>query len=96
MQRRPLKHLRNNNNLSREQYGLWTKLTTENASYTLINEVLNDLNNKLTVGVICHDFKKAFHCVNHNILLSKLKLMEQLVKVKISTNLTLKTNIKEF
>jgi len=55
MQTRLLKHLHNNYNLSREKYGLWMKLTTENASYTLINEVLNVLNNKLIVGVIYFD-----------------------------------------
>jgi hypothetical protein len=76
MQTRLLKHLHNNNNLGREQYEFWTKLTVENATYKLTNDVLNVLNNKLIVGVILSDLKKTFNCVNHDILLSKLKLME--------------------
>jgi hypothetical protein len=96
MQTRLFKHLHNNNYLCRERYGFLMKLTTENATYTLTNEVLNVLNNKLIVGVIFCNLKKAFGCVNHYILLPKLKLMEQLVKTKISMNLTLKANIKEF
>jgi sarcosine oxidase/L-pipecolate oxidase len=31
------------------------------------------MNNKLTVGGIFYDFKKAFNCVSHNILLSRLE-----------------------
>jgi hypothetical protein len=39
----------------------------------LIEEILNALNNRMMVeGIFC-DLQKAFDCVNHNILLTKLE-----------------------
>jgi hypothetical protein len=45
----------------------------ETASYYLINNILEALNNKFIVGGIFCDLTKAFDCVNHTILLSILE-----------------------
>jgi hypothetical protein len=66
----------NNNILVNEQFGFRSKLSTEKATYNLINEILEALNNKRKVGGIFFDLEKAFDCVNHNILLSKLQFYE--------------------
>ena len=43
------------------------------AIYKLINEIFNSLNNKFIVGGILFDLEKAFDCLNHAVLLSKLQ-----------------------
>jgi len=73
MQKRILKHITKYNILSTEQYGFRVGYRTDNAIYKLTTEILNAMNDKLQIGGIFCDLEKAFDCVNHDILLAKLK-----------------------
>jgi hypothetical protein len=55
--------------MNEHQYGFRSEVSTENASYILLNEILTALNNKQMVGGIFCDLHKAFDCINHAVLL---------------------------
>jgi hypothetical protein len=54
-------HIKSNNILVNEKYGFRSNSSTKKASYKLIDEILNALNNKILVGGI-------FYCLNWNFM----------------------------
>ena len=66
-------YLKDNNLLVDDQYGFREKISTENAIYTLLNYILSELDTRNNIGSLFCDLQKAFDCVNHEILLSKMK-----------------------
>jgi len=62
--------------LNEHQYGLRSEVSAENASYMLLNEILTALNKKQMVGGIFCGIHKAFNCINHAVLLEKMKFYE--------------------
>jgi len=66
-------HLTSNNILVKEQFGFRCNNSTDTAIYTLINSKLSSLNDKILVGGLFCDLKKAFDCVNYDILPLEMK-----------------------
>jgi hypothetical protein len=66
-------HFNNNAILSEHQYGFQSRVSMENASYILLNKILTSMYYKQMVGGILCDLHKAFDCINHAVLLEKLK-----------------------
>ena len=56
-----------------EEYGFRPNISTAIASYKLINKILVAMNNTVSVGCTFCDLEEACNCINHTILLDKLK-----------------------
>ena len=81
-------HLNKYSILADEQFGFRTDSATNKAIYMLINETLNALNSKFTVGGIFFYLDLAFGCLNHTILLSNYNFMVLMAKQNHGLNHT--------
>jgi len=70
--KRLIQHFDYNKILVNEQFGFRNKTSTTLASFHLTSKILEALNNRLLVGGIFCDLRKAFDCVDHKTLLEKL------------------------
>jgi hypothetical protein len=68
--------------LAEEQFGFREDSSTSKAIYKLINESLQALNSKSPVGCIFFYLQKAFDCLDHGILMSKLQFYGVNSKIK--------------
>ena len=66
-------HFQANNILTNDQFGFRNKLSITYAIFKLTKIILSTLNNKKKCGGIIFNLEKVFDCVDHTILLSKLK-----------------------
>ena len=66
-------YLNDNNILFGDQYGSRDKLSIQTAIYTLLNNVLSSLERRNLFGGLFCNLQKPFDCVNHEILLTKMK-----------------------
>ena len=67
------KQIRTHNILVKEQYRFKINISTEAATYSVINEILKAAKNRLSVGGTFCELEKAFDCVNHGIRLTRFQ-----------------------
>jgi hypothetical protein len=71
---RLIQHFNDHHTLANEQFGFRQNYSPDKAIFHLLNQILNALHTKKMAGGMFCNLKKALDCVDHAILLSKLKL----------------------
>ena len=71
--RQVYKYLREHNLITSEQFGFRPNLSTNVALTRVTEEILLNIDNKLTTGAVFIDLRKAFDTVDHTLLIAKLK-----------------------
>jgi Reverse transcriptase (RNA-dependent DNA polymerase) len=82
-----LTHLNSINFFHKNQYGFLPASSTLSATINLMNYILKNMDKKRKVGCLFIDLQKAFDCVDHNILIAKLKaagIIDKALKIFIS------------
>ena len=68
-----LKYLMDNMLLSEKQYGFLPGKSTHEAIFKTVHDLYTNINNKKLTGMLLLDIAKAFNCINHDILYSKME-----------------------
>ena len=62
-----------NDILSKYQFGFLPCKSTQMAVFDLLKHIYSSLDNKKIFGSACLDISQAFDCINHALLMSKLR-----------------------
>ena len=68
-----IKHVNENNIMTKEQYGFLQNISTQDTIISFIDQIIKNLDDKTYTIALYLDLCKAFDSIDHKILLDKLK-----------------------